>query len=123
MRVSYKRKPNQTTSWKSIKTSHTAESQARRYHEHLDVHLSTCKAQNTKEQKSDSKNREFMRYSIPAKTHLKSQIDYVSRGKPEKNQYLPLTLGTVVTILYHQRPSTKHPENQTLISKTIFGYI
>ena len=43
-----------------ITFSDTAVSQARRYREDLDVHLSTCRAQDIKEEKSDSKNREFM---------------------------------------------------------------
>jgi uncharacterized protein YfiM (DUF2279 family) len=44
-----------------INFSDTALSQARRYREDLDVHLSTCRAQDIKEQKIDSKNQEFMR--------------------------------------------------------------
>jgi uncharacterized protein YfiM (DUF2279 family) len=43
-----------------INFSDTAVSQARRYREDLDVHLSTCRAQDIKEEKSDSKNREFL---------------------------------------------------------------
>ena len=44
-----------------INFSDTAVSQARRYRKDLDVHLSTCRAQDIKKQKIDSKNQEFMR--------------------------------------------------------------
>jgi hypothetical protein len=59
--------------------------QTRRYREDLDVHLSTCRAQDIKEQKIDSKNQEFMRAIM---SYISNNESLSNMNDDEKRAYI-----------------------------------